>query len=310
VMAVPRLEEPKLVQESPRLPSVANPYLPTQADVRVSQNVAGKGPKAEAVQASSTTGQPRAAQVTESTPNPGQTGGTPAPSSTPASNGTGGTPAPVSTQGVGGTSSGGNTTPTVPTATGAPPGVPNTSVTVPTIGLPPTPKSIQGQSAAEADFTQAQNEREGRLYEAALKYNGGPNSELETNRIKSEIENRNLVGKLGAAGTIESSLKDEGQSKIAQSEAELNERSYETYQRAVTEANSALLKAQIIYERASEQEKREMAEQAERLEQKEPLVPPQPAPNSNVYKGPPSAPGPYAGSQEQQYYKNKNVVRT
>lgn len=321
-MAIPILEKPK--QEAPKTPALASPTLDpnliTKPDVGMSQKVAGKDEQPKVPTAPPATGQPtekgnpgikgivpKAPQESSPTGSNVVSSLAPKPSATP--NTARATPTSSIASITGGTEA-----PTIPTTVGAPPGVPNTSVSTPTIGLPPTPKSIQGQSAAEADLTQSQNEREQKLYEAALKYNGGPNSELETNRIKSEVEERNLTGKMGVAGTIESSLYNEGRGKIAQAEAELDERSYESYQKAVTEANDALLKAQIIFERASEQEKREMAEQAERLEQKDPINPPPPlVPTPQVPHGEGMGVpgnGPYAGSALQKKYNNVNVVRT
>lgn len=271
--------------ESTTNPTFTSPQIQTAADVKTSQAVAGNAPAPKI---------PSVPNASQTTPSLGA-GGQPAPSNpqateqqnTPSPKPSVSSPkAPAPTPTVSSASPATAPVPTVPTTTGAPPGVP---LTTPTIGLPPTMKSAQGQNANEADYTQAQNEYNQKVYEAALAYNGGPDSALSAAQRAAEVQDRNATNARGAAGTIESSLYGEDKSKIATTQAVADEHAYNVYQEAMTTYQDALNKAQITYERGTEQEKREMAEAAEKLEPKEPInPPPNPpavAPASNIPPG-------------------------
>jgi len=268
-------------------PSFASPQIQTAADVSTSNALAGNSatPKLAEVLKQPEKIQQNAARAASSLLG---AGGQPAPSNpqavaakapsgattqkasgassatTPAGN-TGGTPAPSSP-----------TTATVPTSTGAPPGVPATEAVLPppTGGLTPTMKSTQGANASEADWIEAQNENQERLYEAAMKYNGGPDSALETARRAAEKALHGETQARGIAGTTESSLYNEGKAKIGETEAVADVTAYHTYMNEVRQYQDALNKAQIAWERANEQEKREMAESAKKTEPTEPINPP------------------------------------
>lgn len=246
-------EKLKIPGESTTNPSFAAPQVQTAPDVATSQKVAGiaASPTTSSVPNENSTVIPPGVAGAQSTTVP------PAPKATATvSSGTGPAAAPA--------------TATVPTSTGAPPGVPATAPPpVPTVGMAPTPKSIQGHNAAEDDFIQAQNETQMKLYEAAMAYNGGPTGALQSAQRASEQGLRASTNNRGAAGTIESSLYGDDKSLIAQNRALSDTKAYTTYQETVNGANAALNKAQIAYARATEQEKREIAEQAEKREQTE-----------------------------------------
>lgn len=301
-MAPPRL---KIPGESTTKPSFASPQIQTAPDVGMSQKVAGIAPplnNSATGPAAATPGVPK-----EPTPLPVPQGGQPKPKTGPGNLpqlGEQGQPTPDNPNAPGFAPAGG--TPTVPTVTGAPPGVPNTSalasasgVGTPaaaplsgaaTPGLPaattpepvlPPPKALEGKNAAENEYIQAQNENAKKLYEAALAYNGGPNSELDAN-TRAAVENkRGATNARGAAGTIESSLFQGDLGRISTRLATANSASYLKYQKAITEANDALQKAQTAYQRAGEQERKEIAEAKERREATEAMVrasQPQPGP--------------------------------
>jgi hypothetical protein len=125
-------------------------------------------------------------------------------------------------------------------------------------------RGMEGKNAAENDYIRAQNEDAQKIYEAALKYSGGPASELEQNRVAAENALRSATGNRGGAGTIESSLFGGDKSRISTAQATANLKSYETYQKSVSEANNALQAARVAYQRADETEKREIAEAAQK----------------------------------------------
>lgn len=241
----------KIPGESTIDPSFASPNVQTASDVGTSQKVAGKAasPTVSSAPNTSSTVIPPGVPGTQNTTVP------PAPKAS-ATVASGVTPAPAAT---------------VPTSTGAPPGVPATTPPVPTVGMAPTPKSIQGHNAAEDDFIQAQNEQAMKLYEAALTYNGGPTGALEEAQRSATEGLHTATNNRGAAGTIESSLFGNDKSLIANNQALADTKAYNAYQEQVNAANAALNKAQIAYARANEQEKREIAEVAERREQTEAL---------------------------------------
>lgn len=263
--------EPKLKVpgESTTNPSFASPQIQTAPDVRQSQAVAGNAP---APGNSSSTG--------ASPPSQSEAPVLKAPTVRSAAiNSPSATPTASSVI----PSTGGASQATVPTTSGAPPGVPQTAPAVPTssAGLAPTPKALQGHNAAEDDWITAQNENSQKLYEAALAYNGGPTSALTADQQKAEEGLRTATNNRGAAGTIESSLFGDDKNLLATAKATDDLKAYNTYQESVTQANENLTKAQAAYERANEQEKREIAEAAERKEQTEAMqkaAAPPPAP--------------------------------
>lgn len=283
-------------------PTFASPNIQTSADVRQSQAVAGKSPSPNTSQSAETpkplpvigasgqapTENPQATQTPAPT--------TPAPkmaSTTPVSS----VPGLIASQTT-------TSIPTMPAASGAPPGVPNTTLQAqsqvapqaatapPAVGLAPTMKSTQGKTAAESSYLVSQNETAQKLYEAALAYNGGPTGALEQDQEKAKEGLQSATNVRGNAGTIESSLYGEDKTKIATEEATSNLKAEVVYQEAVNNANQLLAKAQVAYQQATEQEKREIAEAAERKEAQEaataasgpPPNPPTPATNPGAVR--------------------------
>lgn len=262
--------EPKLKipGESTTNPSFASPQIQTAPDVAQSQAVAGNAP---APTNTSTTGASPVAQ--SETP----TLKAPTVRSSAANTAT----SPTASSVIPGASAASQATATVPTTSGAPPGVPQTTP-APSVGLAPTPKALQGHNAAENDWIGAQNENQQKLYEAALTYNGGPTGALELDEQKAQQGLHAATNNRGAAGTIDSSLFGEDKNLLATAKATDDLKAYNVYQEAVTQANEALTKAQTAFERANEQEKREIAEAAEKREQTEAMerVPTAPAPSA------------------------------
>lgn len=272
-------EKIKLPGESTTSPSFTSPQIQTAADVRQSQQVTGGMPAPTPPKAP--VASPPTSQSTPSQPG-GSTTSTVIPKVSPT----------VASPGVA----------TVPTSTGAPPGVPQTAAPPPvtppppTVGLAPTLGSIQGHNAAEDAWLQANNQYNQDLYNAALAYNGGPTSALETNKKAAETGLRSATASRGAAGTIESSLFGQDKSHLATDLAVADQQAYNTYQQAITSANDALNKAQIAYTQANEQEKKEIAQAAEHRSELEKLnapsvVPPAPTPPVVVGQTPQQASG-------------------
>lgn len=135
-------------------------------------------------------------------------------------------------------------------------------------------KSEQGKNAAEDELLRSQNENAQKLYEAALKYNGGPTGALEKAARAAGIQSQNNTSRQGAAGTIESSLNTEAKTRIAEGEAVSDTDAYNVYQEEVNAANDLLDRAQQAFQRATETEKREIAEAAEKREETEAIVRP------------------------------------
>lgn len=278
-------------------PSFAVPQIQTAPDVGVSQKIAGiaptpnasvtpgasqlppgqqhQQPPAGATPAKPPRG-PGGQQIPQAPPPGQETPATPAPPTptAPASPkvpkgggpettnqgvaNTPGTPAPLPI-----------TTPTVPTTTtGGIPGVPNTAA-IPTVTLPPTAKALEGKNAAENDWITAQNEAAQREYEAGLAFNGGPTGALAQDQLKATEGLHTATNNRGAAGTIESSLFQGDKSILSQALATNNTAAYNTYQSAMNEAQDLQQKALVIWQRAGETERKEMAEAAEKREAKE-----------------------------------------
>lgn len=262
--------EPKLKipGESTTNPSFAAPQIQTAPDVGMSQKVAGIAPTPN--QSVTPGASPAPPQATPANPPAG-----PAPQASqpqaPAAPGpetsnqgvanTPGTPAPLPI-----------TQPTIPPATtGGIPGVPNTAPLPPPVPVAAPPKALEGKNAAENDWITAQNENAQRLYEASLAFQGGPASALAQNTEKAEGGLRQATGARGAAGTIESSLYQGDKGRITQGLEVANLKAYNTYQSATNEANQALQKALVAWQRAGEVERKEIAEAAERRQAKEPV---------------------------------------
>lgn len=247
VTAPPKVKLPGEGQQGVNQPSFASPEIQTAPDVRQSQQVTG-GMPAPTPSAPTTTSIPSVPNANATT-----TSAAPVPSAPKATS----TVSSVPTVAAAVTPAA-----TVPTSTGAPPGVPATTPPP----LPPTPKSLEGKNAAENDWILAQNEQAQKLYDAALSYSGGPTSALAQDEQKAIDSLRGATNARGAAGTINSSLFAGDKGRIATAKSVADAKAYDTYQKAVIQANDELAKAQNIYTRAGEQEKREMAAAAEQRE--------------------------------------------
>lgn len=249
---------PKVPGESTTNPSFASPNIQTAPDVQTSQKIAGLTPtpnQSQTPNASQSISQPT---NVPSTPSAESVVNTPKPPQAETTNqgvaSTPGTPAPLPQQ----------PTPTVPTTSGAPPGIPNTAV-MPIPAQAP-PKALEGHNASQNELITAQNQQQQELYEAALKFNGGPDSALEQDKLTAEDSLKSATSNRGAAGTIESSLYQGDKGTIANAQADANLKAYNVYQEETNRANAAMEKAEAAFQRATEQERREIAEASERRE--------------------------------------------
>ena len=163
-------------------------------------------------------------------------------------------------------------------AAGAPPGVPETTPPpaaaatplpnappVPTPQLPPAPtaptmKSVVGSTASQQELENAENSWSDALYKAATgQYYADVGAE---NQAEGAL--RTLTGRMGAAGTINSSIFGEGKGTIATQRAIALSKALTDYNNAVQAANDNLAKAKAVFTHAQEERKREEAEHAER----------------------------------------------
>jgi len=128
----------------------------------------------------------------------------------------------------------------------------------PEIPLAPTLKAVVGGTAAQQKLEQSENETNRKLYEAAL----GWGRAVPEEQRKAEATLRNLIGRMGAAGTINSSLNQEGQTLIRTEEDAAIQKALDIYYKAVREANDFMQTARDVYNQAIEERHREEAEQA------------------------------------------------